>query len=580
MLHKLSVLILATLVCLPLSGQSLFSDVSPAANLPTRAGGESVSVTDFDNDGWEDIYVAYTTGPNELWRNLGDGTFEEVAASAGLTLGPDTHTKAAAWGDFDNDGWADLYAANRNGPDQLLRNNGDGTFSDVTAVAGMGQIGTPLSVNLADVDRDGLLDVYVTNFYLENILYRNNGDGMFTDITASAGVGDTNESMGSLFFDYDLDGDADLYLVHDNYEPNILYRNDGDGAFTDVSASSGTNTESFGMGVDAADLNGDGWPDLYVTNLYQNYLLYNNGDGTFTEYSTFAGVGDNGMGWGTTLLDYDADGNVDVYACNDYGYSPFPNVLYRNDGNGAFLPQTESIVANTGKSYGTATLDFDHDGRLDLAVANRGADEHWQLFRNEGQTGHRVSFRLTGTGGNPQAIGATITFTDNLGRVHSDEVHAGHGWTSQSSPTLTFGLGEAESIVGGRITWPSGLVQEIGALAIDFPYTLSEGEELVAGIAFPSVGTTAAGEANEPLLGVKVWPNPVRDEITVDLQGSTGGEFQLYNGIGQMLTKGKLSSRTSRIELTGAVKRMNRSLILRIQTKEGTYSRLMIIAKN
>lgn len=508
MQRKLFFFALSALAGAPLSGQTLFSDVSPAAGLPTRAGGENISVVDYDNDGWEDIYVGFTTGSNELWRNNGDGTFTEVAATANLQLGPATRTKAAVWGDFDNDGDADLYAGNLDAADQLLQNNGDGTFTDITAAAGLGQTGHPLSVNLTDYDRDGWLDIYVTNFLLENILYRNNGDGTFTDVTEAAGVPDDDKSMGTLFFDYDLDGDADLYLVHDGFAPNILYRNNDDGTFTDVSVASGTNTESFGMGVDAADLNGDGWPDLYITNLYQNYLLYNDGDGTFTEYSTFAGVGDNGMGWGTTLLDYDDDGHVDIYACNDFGFSSFPNVLYRNDGNGAFLPQETSVVANTGKSYGTATLDFDHDGRPDLAVTNRGAQEHWQLFRNEQTSGNRLVFHLTGTDSNRAAIGAVLTFTDDRGRTHTDEIHAGHGWTSQNSKDLHFGLNDAAGLVAGEITWPSGLRQPLPALDANGYYSVVEGTAPALVRALPT-GTTSTGDQSTATTpSVLLYPNP------------------------------------------------------------------------
>lgn len=594
-MHRLLPALLFSLVTFsrPLPAQPAFTEVSPAANLPARAGAESVSVTDYDNDGWEDIYVAFVNGPNELWRNEADGTFTEVAATAGITSGPTTRTKTAVWGDFDNDGAADLYLGNLSGPDQLFRNNGDGTFTEETNSAGLGQAGHPLSVNLADVDRDGLLDIYVTNFLLENILYHNNGDGTFTDVTQSAGVPDTEESMGSLFFDYDLDGDADLYLVHDNYAPNILYRNNGDGTFTDVSNGSGANTESFGMGVDAADLNGDGWPDLYVTNLFYNYLLLNNGDGTFAEYSTFAGTGDNGMGWGTNLFDYNDDGHPDMYVCNDFGFSSYPNVLYRNNGNGTFTAQITSITANTGKSYGTATLDFDHDGRLDLAVANRGAEEHWQLFRNTGNdgngeggnpdnndagSGNRIILQLEGTTSNRQAVGTTVRLTDNLGRVHTDEIHAGHGWTSQNSGSLHFGLGAAEVIVGGTITWPSGLVQEVAAMAGNGHYRVTEGQPAVREYDFPET-TTSTADALAPGSPLRVFPNPAAGNVWITAKrGVDLLSVQPLTLDGRVMEKTIHCDHGETVEVDLSVYQAAGPIVLKVLTSEGwTYQRVLIV---
>lgn len=584
-----TILLLTLFPLTVLSAQEAFTEVSPAANLPTRAGAESVSVTDYNNDGWEDIYVAYTTGPNELWRNEGNGTFTETALIAGITgttIDPGLRTKTAVWGDFDNNGAADLYLGNLSGPDQFFRNNGDGTFTDATTLAGLGQEGHPLSVNLADTDRDGWLDIYVTNFLMENILYHNNGDGTFTDVTQSAGVTDTEESMGSLFFDYDLDGDADLYLVHDNYAPNILYRNDGDGSFTDVSNGSGANTESFGMGVDAADLNNDGWPDLYVTNLFYNYLLLNNGDGTFSEYSNFAGTGDNGMGWGTTLLDFNDDGNPDLYVCNDFGFSPYPNVLYRNNGDGTFTSQTTSITANTGKSYGTATLDFDHDGRLDLVVANRGAEEHWQLFRNTGENGsgeegssgnnetlngNRIILQMEGTTSNRQAVGTTVRLSDDLGRLHTDEVHAGHGWASQNSGNLHFGLGDAEEIVSGTITWPSGLVQELEVLPANGFYFLREGQPAIKAYDFLT-GTTATEPPALTRLPTpfRVFPNPADNRIW--LETTTGVqllEIEITDASGRTLISVAPAEFDEHILIELGSLRSTGPLFLKVLTREG-----------
>ncbi len=396
--------------------QPFFSDQTVALGIETGPGAESVAVGDFNNDGWEDIYVGFFNRKNQLWQNLAGQGFVEVGASANVSLTENANTRSALWGDLDNDGFLDLYVGNKNSPDKLFRNNGDGTFSDISMAAGIFQIGHPQSVNMADVDGDGWLDIYVSNFSQQNILYHNNGDLTFTNQTLLAAVGDLAAAMGSIFFDYDKDGDVDLYLVHDQFSPNLLYQNDGAGYFTEVGAAAGVNTSSFGMGVDIGDINNDGWLDIYVTNLYPNFLLLNNTDGTFTNIFETAGVDDSGMGWGTSFLDFNKDGLLDIYAANDYAFSPFRNVLFQNNGDLTFAKAQEGeAICNEYASYGTAAVDYNLDGNIDLLIANRDEGQGLQVFENAEYEQAWIGLKLIGVESNRQAVGARVELVDNQG---------------------------------------------------------------------------------------------------------------------------------------------------------------------
>ena len=205
-------------------------------------------------------------GPNRLYKNQGDGTFVDVAGDIGLDYAGETHT--SVWADIDNDGFLDVFLGNNNAePDKLYRNRGDGTFEDISESARISLPGDIMAINWADVDQDGFVDLYISRIIEQNTLFRNKGDLTFEDITEESGTTDLLVAMGAIFFDYDNDRDQDLYLVHDGYGPNILYENDGTGSFTNVALRKGIDLAAFGMGVDVGDLNRDGWFDIHITNL-------------------------------------------------------------------------------------------------------------------------------------------------------------------------------------------------------------------------------------------------------------------------------------------------------------------------
>ena len=267
------------------------------------------------------------TGPNHFYKNLGNGVFEEIAEEMGLGFRGNSRT--SVWGDLNNDGFEDVYVGNLNEPDVLYLSNGDGTFSDITEIANITNDSRVFSANMIDINKDGWLDIYISNSNADNVLYLNTGQEMptFVNYTSEAGLKDTRHCMGVVFFDMDNDGDEDLYVTHDANIPNTLYENDGTGHFKEIGVQAGVDYRGFGMGVDAGDLDNDGDMDLYVTNLYANVLYINQGDNTFLDFTEISDVGDVGMGWGASIFDFNNDGLNDIYVGNDSYFYPLPNLL-------------------------------------------------------------------------------------------------------------------------------------------------------------------------------------------------------------------------------------------------------------
>ncbi|MCB0554506.1 MAG: CRTAC1 family protein [Phaeodactylibacter sp.] len=496
--------------------QASFLDASAQAGINNSGKNYGVAFGDFDNDGLEDIYISRHTLPNLLYRATGNGQFVDVAAQAGVAH--QGTTTMSVWGDIDNDGDLDLYLGNRDEPNILYRNNGNGTFTDISASAGVNSSYRTRAVLFGDVDQDGFIDLYVANLSDPNYLYHNNGNNTFTNIVEEAGAQDLGVAMGSLFFDYDNDGDLDLYLTHDANQPYILYQNDGSGHFTNVSAAANADYAGQGMGVDFGDLNNDGFLDLYITNLYSNALLLNNGNGAFTEITAMAGVGDTGMGWGTVWLDYDNDGWQDIYMSNDSYYSPDPNILYRNRGNLTFEAVSQnSPLASMYGGYGAGGADLNSDGRIDLFQANSGNDGN-QLFLNQTNTGNNwVKIKLTGTTSNRAAIGARVRVTAN-GKSHIDELCAGSGYATQNSFTLHFGLGQSTLIDALEVRWPNGLVEVFTELEVNRTYRITEGEGMVVNQSDPQ-------KSAEPSLAV--FPSPFTDVLHFQLELPENDVIQL-----------------------------------------------------
>ena len=462
------------------SAQIHFADKTNFSGLGGTLLNNGISLGDYDNDGREDIYVsALNGGPNRLYRNMGNLIFQDVSAAAGVNYSGTS--KLSSWADIDNDGDADLYVGNRDELDLLYINNGDGTFAEEAALRGIQNPFPASSVLFSDVNRDGWLDLYIGNVNNPNVLYMNDGHGYFNDHTESSGTGDQAVAMGSVFYDFDLDGDDDLYLTHDAQVPYILFENMGNATFQNISQEANVNYAGFGMGVDVADYNLDGYMDMYITNLYDNVLYQNNGDGTFTDVAPLFGVNDPGMGWGTVWADFDNDRYPDIYVSNDTYFSPYPNRLYRNVNAEAFaLVSGADPCESPYAGYASVSADLDDDGMMDLLVANNGFPGV-QLFENIADTNHYISFRLEGVTSNRDAIGVKIEVHTALG-VQYDHVIGNSGWAGNNGRWIHFGLADQTIVEKVLIRWPSGEVEEIEGLTADQKYRIREGEGVITSI--------------------------------------------------------------------------------------------------
>ena len=511
-----------------LAGVDFLHDDYDAEVFPMGAG---VVVFDFDSDGFQDIYVSNSVGPNRLFRNNQDGTFDDVAAATGAD-DPNGRGNGGCAADYDNDGDRDLYVTNY-GPSILFANDGDGTFTDVTVAAGLDDTDSVYRSSgcaWGDYDRDGYVDLIVLRYLYEVdpsiavrgdfytfvellALNHNNGDGTFTNVTSL--LGDITRPTESVFgvpignlwgagfqpgwADLDNDGDADLYVVNDwgpNAQPNVLWRNDGPGPdggwrFTDISVESGADAAINGMGLAIGDYDLDGFLDIYITNIGNNILLRNKGSGlAFVDAAAEAGAGIGAVGdtervtWGAAFLDYDNDGLEDLYVVSGFLFISMapdldvyereqPNVLLRNAGNGRF--NDVSVISGAddeGAGRGGAYLDYDNDGCLDLFVANLG--QRTKLFHNNCLSGHNwLVIETVGTASNRDGIGARITLVAG-GTTQIREVAAGASQMGQNMLEAHFGLGRSEVADSVTVRWPSGQTQTLTDVAANQRLTISE----------------------------------------------------------------------------------------------------------
>ncbi len=455
-----------------------FNDISDLAGTGNGPFNRGILIGDYNNDGYEDIFVVANDGNCRLFKNLTDGIFEDVTDMAGIH--PIGLSMTGAWIDIDNDGDLDLFIGNyytSASPvgNYFYLNNGDGTFSDISVSSGLNSNSQTRSVHILDIDLDGYLDIYVCNLLEQNIYWRNNGNNTFTNYTFFSGLSDTGISMGAVFFDYDNDGDQDIYLTHDGNQANIMYENNGFGAFTNVSSVTNLNVAGQGMGVDHGDINNDGHLDIYVTNLGANFLLLNNGNGTYTEIAELAGVTDGGgMGWGCFFLDYDNDGWEDLYVINDSSFSPATNKLYKNNSNNTFTLVSEnnplqSFYAGKGGHW----ADLNNDGYPEIIVANREDEIGVQIFENNNSGNNWIGLELEGTSDSKDACGTRVQ-VNTINGTKLDEVTCGSSYAAMGSPRIYFGLGQGE-VSNILITWPNGAVDFIESMPINEIHFIQQG---------------------------------------------------------------------------------------------------------
>ncbi len=497
--------------------------------IETMGGG--AAFLDYDGDGRLDIFlvnsgchkfsVKCSSPGNALYRQKSDGTFSDVTEAAGLARNP-TYGMGVAVGDYDNDGYPDIYVTGfpRNA---LYHNNGNGTFTDVTAKAGVASSGWSTSAVWFDYNHDGLPDLFVGRYmdwdYDKNVpcgeqrpgyraychpdqfkgvssrMFRNNGDGTFTDVTEKAGLAVDGKALGVVAFDFNRDGWLDLFVTNDAVR-NFLFRNNGDGTFTEIGLSAevayGSNGKpESGMGTDAADLDGDGLPELWVTNIdfEPNNLFHNYGDETFGDMTFQAKLGSMAMlfsGFGTRFVDFDNDGKLDMFVANGH---PLDNIqlmheavtakerpfLIENLGNGTFEEVGQKhgeVFSRQFNARGLAMGDFDNDGDEDFLLVQNGSPP--VLLRNDG--GNRnswIGFELVGKASGRDAIGAVVTVTAG-GKRQIRELVGGSSYCSASDLRMLFGLGSAEKAEKVEIRWPTGVTHSLTDLTARKYYKIEE----------------------------------------------------------------------------------------------------------
>ncbi len=441
---------------------------------------------DYDNDGWLDLYVTGNQAKNILYHNEGDGTFSVSPLSAAVSASTQL-SGGAIWADYDNDGWQDLYVLVK-GSNILFHNDAGKGFTRVTDTAGVGDVGVGQSATWGDYDNDGFLDLYVVNWTClpncqpinftrhQDRLYHNNGDGTFSDVSTSLDYAKLlGAGFAASFLDYDNDGDVDIYVINDEFQNpigNVLFRNDGPGCeewcWQDVSAESGADVVLSGMGIAVADYDNDADLDIYFSNMLNAFsLLQNQNDGTFTDEAEVAGIHfgwTNTVGWGTGFFDYDNDGWQDIYLATtgflqrdiylppEGMHFPHPNYLFSNNQDGTF---SDVWTGEEMPSMGFAYADYDNDGRIDFVVGNW--NEGYRLFRNEGSTDPNwLNVNLTGGGAvNLDAVGTKVIVKSDDGRSQMQTVISGSSLGAGNDTRLHFGLGNAE-IDSVEIIWPDG----------------------------------------------------------------------------------------------------------------------------
>jgi len=517
------------------SGIAFKHALSPEKKYIAESMSGGVALFDYDNDGYLDIFFVNSLTVellksnkktrSALYRNNRDGTFSDVTDKAGVSdVG---WGMGCAVGDFNNDGFDDLYVTSV-GPDHLFKNNGNGTFTDVTQKAGVSDPRFSTGAAFLDYDNDGRLDLFVTNYVGFDIdhlppfgedptcqfkgvpvqcgprglpgagdsLFHNNGDGTFTDVSKKAGVADSRGYYGLDVVGSDFDGDGwiDIFVANDS-TPNFLYHNNGNGTFSEIGFESGTALDKNGneqgcMGVTLGDYNHDGLLDLFITNFDDEYnVLYRNaGRGSFVDVSYESGVAMISLpyvGWGTKFFDYDNDGWLDLFVANGHAYPQRDRyrqrkLLHRNNRDGTFsevAAQFGSALMEERASRGTAFGDIDNDGDVDIVVND--LDSAPQLLRNDGGNKNNwISVKTIGVKSNRNGIGAKVKVVSG-DLVQLDEVRSGGSYISQNDLKLHFGLEKRNVVDLIQVRWPSGVVDNLTNVSVNKIVTVKEGKGLV-----------------------------------------------------------------------------------------------------
>ena len=538
---------LVTLFCCVFSTKAQVSFVNQASQLGiditcgTTYLGNGVTFYDFDNDGWDDITL--TTEFNEeirFFKNT-NGSFTEI-----FPVMPyfDYQTKQVNWVDFDNDGDNDLFVTSDFEGNRLFENNGSFEFQDITLAAGIDNSNMySYGSSWGDYDNDGYLDIFISNRTpaINNKLYKNNGDGTFTDVSIQAGISPSGHgSFCAAFLDINNDGYQDIYISNDRpLNPNILYKNNGDGTFTDISVSSGTDVTIDAMTVTVGDYNNDGWFDIYITNgPIGNVLLRNNGDETFTDVAVASGTVFNSISWGASFFDADNDMDQDLYVCGEFDSNEnnfLRAAFYLNNDDGTFTLNNASFPGDDRAAYSSATGDLDNDGYPELIVTNSFDQNLFFWKNNTPTTNNWIKLKLEGTQSNRDGVGSRIELSVN-GEKQYAYTHCGEGYLSQNSAVKIIGVGSNTEIDYIKITWLSGVVDYLSNVSVNQQLNIVEGT-------YPELSIPDLETAQ-----IQLYPNPVERDLFINTT-LNDFEIEIYDILGKIQNV-KVDSKLNKIDLS------------------------------
>lgn len=494
--------------------------------------GSGVSFCDFDNDGWDDISLATDMGQTvRFFRNDG-GSFSEVFFNI---VFENSVSKQINWVDIDNDGDKDLFVTSNSSGNKLYENDGDYNLTDISIISGLNtnNIDT-YGASWGDYNNDGFLDVFLCNRSItdsqQNYLYKNNGNNTFTDVTELVGIDNgSHMSFCSAFFDFNNDGWQDIYISSDKLtNQNFLYKNNGNGTFSDVSISSGTGISIDAMTTTIGDYNNDGWFDIYISNNPSgNVLFLNNQDETFTDVTDTSGTAFNSFGWGAVFLDAENDMDLDLYVSGFFNGSN-PNLIsaafYENNSSIFTESSSNGFEGDTNESYSNAIGDIDNNGFPEIIV-NNGGGENVSLWKNDAsQTNNWLKVKLTGSVSNMDAIGSRIEVSVNNIKQYR-YTHSGEGFLAQNSSSEFFGLGINNKADYIKINWLSGLEE--------YFYNIEANQiiEIIEG-----TGTLSLSESNITEQNTSVFPNPTSSKVKIKSQQLLIN-LQVIDSFGNLVSK-------------------------------------------
>ncbi len=514
-----------------------FTKITEGDIVNTLSDSRSCNWIDFNNDGWQDVQITNGKYPGEnnlLYINKGDGTFETVVD--GEIVSDLKPSDGATWADHDNDGDIDCFVVNWYGIDNLFYdNNGDETFTQVTVGTIVEDNGYSETASWGDYNNDSYVDLYVTNSAgtKKNYLYKNNGDGSFLKITEGDMVNDNDSSRSVNWVDYDMDGDADIFVTNEAYQHERLYRNNGDETFTSITDNALVTDGGSTMSSSWGDIDNDGDLDVFLANDQGNDALFrNDGDNVFTKLSSDIVCNNGGNSFGSNFADIDNDADLDLFVTNSFWGGPWNNFLYLNDGTGVFTEVTTDVTTtDMGWSYGNAFGDYDSDGDMDLLVANcyDGAQNN-ALYKNETTGNNWFIVDCTGMVSNKSAIGAIVKIKalingEMIWQMRDISAQSGH--CGQNMLPVHFGLGDATVVDSLIILWPSGIVDEYTSLYANQYLAATEGET-----------NTGIVQLNGSRFDLKISPNPTSSSIKINyhLIKSENVFMELFDSAGDKIT--------------------------------------------